>query len=97
MPHDEYPDPIGIHDAKQDGIRKSVNDAAPNLCFDQRELHGVARDSLDDCVDFSSEFGIQPWSGTPVMGGSFIDVVGGRGVKLDLHSPVARVRRWNSS
>jgi len=47
--------------------------------------------------EFSSKFGIQPWSGTPVMGGSFIDVVDGRGVKLDLHSPVARVRRWNSS
>ena len=94
---DQYPDAIGSDDAIQDRVRESMNDAAPELRLDDRKLQRIASDPRQHRVDFAPKFRIQFRTGTPIVSRSLVYIVYGRGMELNPHSAVPRVRRRNSS
>ena len=59
MADDQYPHAIGVGNAKKYGIGKPVNDAAPDLRLDDRELRRIADDSRHYGIDLASGIGIQ--------------------------------------
>jgi hypothetical protein len=85
MAHDQDSNAIRIHDEKQHRVRETMNDAAPDLRFDDRELRRVPGDPRNHCVDLPAEFQFQAGSGAGVEGRCPVYIADGGGVKLNPH------------
>jgi len=85
MTHYQHANAFRIYDAKQHRVRKAMNDAAPDLRFDDRELHRVPSDPRYDCVNLASEFQLETGSGVGIEGRRLVYIANDGGMKLDPH------------
>ena len=54
--NDQHPNAFGIHNAKQNRVRETVNDTAPDLRFDERKQQWTIGYSIDGRIDLAPEF-----------------------------------------
>ena len=54
--NDQHPNAVGIHNAKQNRVRETVNDTAPDMRFDERKQQWIIGYSIDGRIDLVPEF-----------------------------------------
>ena len=56
MTNDQHPNAFGIHNAKQDRVRETVNDTAPDFRFNERIQQRTIAYSINGRIDLAPEF-----------------------------------------
>jgi hypothetical protein len=97
MTNNKHSQSTWTHNAKEDCVWKTVDEAAPNASRDSTELGWTRENSLNRRIDLGSKFLSEARSLVIVVGDRSVEIGGSEGVILDSHSSPPPVRLINSA